>query len=64
MRVCHIDRQTECGEIHINERADRTENRHNVEEAADDQEPNTNSVHFGGRTDRISGYTGNPQGEE
>ena len=61
MRVCQFDWQTERGEIHIDEPADRTKNRDHVKETADYKKQNPDGLHFTGRTDSFSGYTGNSQ---
>ena len=43
---------------------DRAENRHYLQQAPDDQKPDTDGIYFGRRADCIPGYAGYSQGEK
>ena len=44
---------------------DRTEDRNHIEQTADDQKPHPDGLYgYGTWADRISGYTGDPQGKK
>ncbi len=64
IRICDDHRKTKRGKIHINEPSDRTEDRNYIN-TADDQKPYPDGLYgYGTRADRISGYTGDPQGQK
>ena len=58
-------RKTECRKIYADESFDRTEDRNHIEQTADDQKPHPDGLYgYGTWADRISGYTGDPQGQK
>ena len=70
MNVIHAAWQNNCKKLMFlgsscNEPSDRTEDRNHIEQTADDQKPHPDGLYgYGTWADRISGYTGDPQGKK
>lgn len=64
IRLCDLDRQAECREIHADEPPDRAEDCYHVGKAPDYPQPDPDCVYRWTGADRISGYAWDPQGKK